>query len=302
MAHKSRQEVYLFAELASVLYPVEVRHHFKLPDLARSVGKVDIAIMISSTIVAVEFDGSYWHAPRLEADKRKSDLIRDAGHHLIRVREQPLLPLHPDDVSTPTEAPPYLTASSVLTRMTERGWIQGVTTDRAEIYMANRQPIGETKAQAMLSDITHRDLGEDSLEATHPEIAVEWDSTLNGELTPRHIRADSAKMVVWVCPAGDRYEQSPNSRTRGRNCPYCANKKANSRNCLATVHPYLLDDWDYESNTIKPQNVTSGSHTRVYWRCRTCGHRWATALKNRTRKKNPSGCPLCARKRNLSTL
>jgi very-short-patch-repair endonuclease len=53
--------------------------------------RVDAALIGSK--VALEYDGSYWHASRVEADRLKTRALLEAGWVVVRVREQPLVML-----------------------------------------------------------------------------------------------------------------------------------------------------------------------------------------------------------------
>ena len=62
-------------------------------------------------------------------------------------------------------------------------------------------------------------------------------------------------------------------------------------NTLANTGSTILEEWDYELNTITPNDVTPRSHTKVIWKCRKCGYRYPAAINNRM---GGSGCPCCA--------
>ncbi|MGY5135575.1 zinc-ribbon domain-containing protein [Streptomyces nigrescens] len=51
---------------------------------------------------------------------------------------------------------------------------------------------------------------------------------------------------------------------------------------------------------LRLEEMPWSSKNRCLWRCShaSCGHEWPTTLRFRTRRKNPSGCPACWRKRN----
>lgn len=57
----------------------------------------------------------------------------------------------------------------------------------------------------------------------------------------------------------------------------------------------LLDDWDYEKNTITPNEISYGSPTKVWWKCKCCGYSWLSAPNNRVRIN--SKCPKCKYKK-----
>ena len=71
-------------------------------------------------------------------------------------------------------------------------------------------------------------------------------------------------------------------------------RKVDILNSLAALKPELVEQWDYEANgTLKPSDVTIGSHIEVAW-IGKCGHHWRAVIKDRVRG---YGCPICAGKR-----
>lgn len=63
-------------------------------------------------------------------------------------------------------------------------------------------------------------------------------------------------------------------------------------NDLATTHPDLVKEWDYEKNDLKPTDVTAGSAKKVWWKCQN-GHSWQASVVNRAKG---TGCPFCSGK------
>ena len=66
--------------------------------------------------------------------------------------------------------------------------------------------------------------GFNDLAALHPDIAAQWDDTMNGSLTPEMVTAGSHKRVWWRCSEGHVWKAAVYSRT-GRQkcgCPVCA--------------------------------------------------------------------------------
>ena len=78
-------------------------------------------------------------------------------------------------------------------------------------------------------------------------------------------------------------------------------RSSHSEESLEITNPELLDEWDYEKNKgLKPSMFTKGSHERVNWICKKCGHEWpadirARAIPKKNREKG-TGCPKCANK------
>lgn len=131
---------------------------------------------------------------------------------------------------------------------------------------------------------------------THPEIAAEWDYERNDGKKPSDYTHGSNEKVWWKCKICHKsWKATINNRT-GKNsqCPYCRGKACEDNN-LAITHPDIAAEWDYEENgELSPENVTYGSSKVVGWKCPE-GHKWCTAVYNRTGRK--SNCPYCSGKR-----
>lgn len=56
--------------------------------------------------------------------------------------------------------------------------------------------------------------------------------------------------------------------------------------------PELLQEWNYEKNTVKPELISIWSKDKVWWKCEK-GHEWLSSMNNRQKK---VGCPYCSGK------
>lgn len=135
--------------------------------------------------------------------------------------------------------------------------------------------------------------GFNDIATTHPELVEEWNYDKN-DCYPQEFTFGSSKKVWWKCDYGHEWEETINQRTspkRNYNCPYCSNHRVSSNNCFNDE--ILLKQWDYDKNVITPQELTSGSRTKIHWKCEK-GHKWVAALKDRTRSDNKNtNCPKC---------
>lgn len=140
--------------------------------------------------------------------------------------------------------------------------------------------------------------GYNDLATTHPELAKEWHPTKNGDLTPQDVSKGTTKKVWWQCEKGHEWKVSPNQRTGGRGCPYCAGKQIHvGHNDLATTHPELAQEWHPTKNgDLTPQMVSKGSDKKVWW-LGPCGHEWEAGVGHRVRG---TGCPVCLTERHTS--
>lgn len=69
---------------------------------------------------------------------------------------------------------------------------------------------------------------EESLAATHPELAAEWHPVNNSSLTPWQVKQNYQKKVWWKCAKGHEWAMPPARRTsdtKNRDCPFCAGEK-----------------------------------------------------------------------------
>ena len=127
------------------------------------------------------------------------------------------------------------------------------------------------------------------LSVTHPELAKEadgWD--------PSTVSSGSHKSLRWKCKSGHSWNAIVKSRTAGRGCAVCSNKKVlQGFNDLATTHPEIAkqaDGWD-------PTSVTFGSAKRMSWVCDK-GHRWEAQISDR----RETGCAVCSGRKVLAGL
>jgi rubrerythrin len=126
-----------------------------------------------------------------------------------------------------------------------------------------------------------------SLAAVRPELVAEWHPMRNRKLealgvNPRTVGARSNREVWWRCRVCGHEWQSRVSSRRDSGCPACHVRKLRERS-LAVLHPHLLTEWHSERNgDLDPYLVAASSERRAWWRCQTCGHEWASLIKNRT--------------------
>lgn len=141
-------------------------------------------------------------------------------------------------------------------------------------------------------------VGYNDLLSQMPELAKEWDYELNGELKPENVTIGSNKKAWWKCEKGHSWQTTINHRSKGTGCPYCSGRNVSTGvNDLETKYPQLAKQWNFEKNgEIKPSEISSHSHKKVWWRCEY-GHEWQASVANRSKGRN---CPICGSKKVLS--
>jgi hypothetical protein len=135
-----------------------------------------------------------------------------------------------------------------------------------------------------------------SLATLNPEIAKEWHTTKNGQLTPVDVSVKSGKKVWWKCPEDDDHvwKTSVSHRVNGTICPFCTNQKLSKTNSLLTAHPNLSKEWHTTKNgKLTPADVISGSGKKVWWKCpEEDDHEWIASISARTGLRKTK-CPMC---------
>lgn len=78
----------------------------------------------------------------------------------------------------------------------------------------------------------------------------------------------------------------------GRGCAICRGYQVGKYNNLAYLRPDLVEEWNYEKNELRPEEITVSSGKKVWWICEECDYDdWFVPVYNRT---NGNGCPSCA--------
>jgi len=140
----------------------------------------------------------------------------------------------------------------------------------------------------------HKVVKSNCLATTHPEIAKQWHSTKNGDLTPNDITLGYGK-VWWKCDKGEDHEWRTEVSTRvyyDAGCGVCSNRTVVKSNCLATTHPEIAKQWHPTKNgDLTPYDVTKGSGKKIWWKCNKADdHEWRTSSNSRSMGTN---CPFC---------
>lgn len=137
--------------------------------------------------------------------------------------------------------------------------------------------------------------GFNDLATTHPRVAKEWDFALNKPLKPNQVTAGARQKVWWKCSkCHNSWEATLAHRTsHNSSCPYCLGRKvAKGYNDLATTHPEIAKQWDFELNgDMTPEMFTFGSKKKFFWKCDKCNESYETSIVHRIQG---CGCSTCA--------
>lgn len=144
--------------------------------------------------------------------------------------------------------------------------------------------------------------GFNDLASKNPELAALWHPTKNGNLKPTEITCNSTRKIWWYKKYFDRNTNKEfefewlcqvyvmNQKKDKEKCPYLTGKRLfRNFNDLATTHPQIAQEWNYEKNNLTPQEVMIGSNKEVYFTCKY-GHTYKTNIYKRLY----NGCPYCS--------
>lgn len=132
--------------------------------------------------------------------------------------------------------------------------------------------------------------GVNDVATLYPYLVSEWDSQNTKSLTT--FRPGSQEKGLWRCLQDHQWEAKIRDRVNGSGCHVCAGKAIDiGYNDLATTHPMIAKLWDYEKNTLAPQELTGKSEKKVFFKCHK-GHSWENSPSRQTQVS--SGCSYCA--------
>ena len=128
----------------------------------------------------------------------------------------------------------------------------------------------------------------------YPNLLKEWDYEKNGNLNPKQFTSNSNCYIWWKCKNNHSWKTKINSRISGNTgCPYCSNQKVmEGFNDLESQNFHFINEWNYEKNKIKLNQIYFGSTKKVWWKCSICSFEWQSTIRHRI---NGTGCPRCAK-------
>lgn len=142
------------------------------------------------------------------------------------------------------------------------------------------------------------------LHITHPHLLLEWDYERN-KISPEQVSRGSHKRAWWICDKNSQHRWEAGIYSRAileTDCPVCSGRVACKDNNVSITHPHLLEEWDYEKNTLKPTDLLFGSGKKIWWICKNNReHKWVSSLNNRTNSAKQRNCPYCSNQKTNHT-
>ena len=191
---RSRREIILSHEVGSFFQVDQFDHRI------RANGKTfDCDIVLRHEKLVIEYDGSYWHEEKFEADNTKTQYLIDAGWKVVRVREEPLALVQTHDVLCSEYEPVVGVAARVLRAASQLIGLQIIDLDE---YESKLQARATDEAEKFIQDLL------DSPDAiTAYRKRQSWDlrfhelqdfAALHQTSDPATIPGAPTRLITWV--------------------------------------------------------------------------------------------------------
>ncbi|MGE5503667.1 MAG: zinc-ribbon domain-containing protein [Actinomycetota bacterium] len=250
---------------------------------------VEVDVWLPDRGLGIEIDGYPWHEGKERQDAEKTRKLEAAGHRLLHLRHELLVPLSDADVRFGSRTPHRDLIVMALRRAEALDWLPAGSAER---YETAGGFVNGARFDEMMSWLPGPMPG-NSLADTHPDVAAQWHHERNLPLTPSGITAGSSRKVWWRCPNGHEWSAVIVNRAKGAGCAMCSKKAASAEHNLVAADPETMRFWDAEKNDADPACLTPRSNRVVWWRCAS-GHSFDMSVKDFARRRS---CPYCAGKR-----
>lgn len=129
--------------------------------------------------------------------------------------------------------------------------------------------------------------GVNDFASKYPNLLKYWDYEKNQNL-PDEIYFNSRNIYSWICEKGHSFTSSIQQKVKSKSCPICSNRRVlKGFNDFASQCPDLLEEWDYELNLIKPDEIYfKNQRQQIHWVCKKCGYKWTSKILERTNCNN----------------
>jgi hypothetical protein len=256
----SLPELRIYAEFLSLFS--DTQHRYKE-------GKQEIDVFIPSLQIGIEYDGAYYHANKLERDKRKTEELSRNGIDLIRVRVAPLKKLSSHDVVVKEGELSKESLNDLVTSILTFDHEEAAS-DRLKNYI-DHPDFNDEKSYQKFVDYLPNPFPENSCSAL-PELAALWDFEANHPLKPENFAKGSGKEIWWQCESHPEHtwKQAINVQTQMTGCPYCAtsNRRLTDEISFARLSPKAAARWHKTKNgDSQPSDFHNRSNKKAWFQC-----------------------------------
>lgn len=236
----------------------------------KKIGRKEIDIFLPTFNFGIEYDGRAWHK-KYTRDIEKDNICLKNDITLFRVREIGCFEYESSSIKkyiNPYDTKELNEAIKSIFDYINKKYKQKINAD-----------IDVERDRVKILELMNLSEKENSIAKYCPSIKKYWDSSKNGLITPEQISHGSMKRVFLKCPKGHRWDKIVSNIKKEIKCPFCYGRKVLSGfNDLATTHPEIAKEWNYEKNgNLKPTDIKAGSNKNVWWKCDK-GHEWQAVI------------------------
>ena len=248
-----------------------------------TIGRKEIDIYLPKYNFGIEYDGQAWHKD-YNRDIEKDKVCFENGIELLRVREYGCYEYNSTSIKT------YITAYDMKELNNAILFIFNYLNKKYSLEI--KPDVDVDRDRVKILELMNLSEKENSVANYCPNIEEYWDYEKNGIIKPNQISHASVKKVYLKCPKGHNWVTKAGDFVLRPYCPYCDGRRVWSGfNDLATTHPQLAKEWNYEKNgNLKPTNIKAGSNKKAWWKCSN-GHEWQAVII--TRANGYRKCPIC---------
>lgn len=236
----------------------------------KKIGRKEIDIFLPTFNFGIEYDGRAWHK-KYTRDIEKDNICLKNDITLFRVREIGCFEYESGSIKkyiNPYDTKELNEAIKSIFDYINKKYKQKINAD-----------IDVERDRFKILELMNLSEKENSIAKYCPSINKYWDSSKNGLITPEQISHGSMKRVFLKCPKGHKWDKIVSNIKKEIKCPFCYGRKVLSGfNDLATTHPEIAKEWNYEKNgNLKPTDIKAGSNKNVWWKCDK-GHEWQAVI------------------------
>jgi hypothetical protein len=236
----------------------------------KKIGRKEIDIFLPTFNFGIEYDGRAWHK-KYTRDIEKDNICLKNDITLFRVREIGCFEYESSSIKkyiNPYDTKELNEAIKTIFDYINKKYKQKINAD-----------IDVERDRVKILELMNLSEKENSIAKYCPSIKKYWDSSKNGLITPEQISHGSMKRVFLKCPKGHKWDKIVSNIKKEIKCPFCYGRKVLfGFNDLATTHPEIAKEWNYEKNgNLKPTDIKAGSNKNVWWKCDK-GHEWQAVI------------------------
>ena len=252
-------------------------------------GRMELDIYLPNQKIGIEYDGVAWHK-NYKRDIKKDNVCYNAGIELLRIREFGCYEYDSKSIKK------YVTAHNLEELNDAIIFIISYLNKKYRLKINDDIDVDVDRDRIEILELMNLTEKKNSIASYCPNIGDYWDYEKNGKIKPDQISHASEKKIYLKCSNGHQWGIKAGDFVLRPYYPYCKGRKVwPGYNDLATTHPEIAKEWNYEKNEkLKPTDCKAGSNKKVWWKCDK-GHEWEAVINNRTSGYNK--CPICKKKK-----